>query len=118
MSEVAPALLRHKLAALERSQAIVELDLDGIVLCANQSFLQLMGYLDDQVTGRSYSMFAPATESHACEYDRLLQQLRNGEHAAGEFCRLHASGDQIWVLGAYCPVLKDLGQLRRPSTLI
>jgi len=105
-----PMLLRHKVAALERTQAVVELSLDGTILRANPLFLQLMGYSQDQVRGQSYSMFVPANDAQANEYDELWAQLKNGEHAVGEFCRMHASGRPIWVHGVYCPLLDESGQ--------
>ncbi|CCE03501.1 diguanylate cyclase [Bradyrhizobium sp. STM 3809] len=105
-----PSLLQHKIEALERSQAVVELDLDGTVLRANYLFLQLTGYGNNQVVGQSYSMFVPANENQMSEYERLWTRLRSGEHVAGEFCRMNSSGHPMWVYGVYCPLLDDAGR--------
>ena len=49
--------MTSQLAALGRSQAIVEFDMEGMVLTANQNFLQAMGYSLDEIKGRHHSLF-------------------------------------------------------------
>ena len=47
------------LAALEHVQAVVEFDLEGRVLWANQLSLELMGYSAHEVVGQHHRMFCP-----------------------------------------------------------
>ena len=47
------------LAALEPVQAVIEFDLEGRVLRANQLFLGLVGYSAPGVVGQHHRMFCP-----------------------------------------------------------
>lgn len=102
-------LLLHKVEALERSQAVIELTLDGTVIRANERFLHLMGYSEREVIGHQHSIFVLTEESKTREYDELWKRLRNGEFTVGEFCRITKSGEKVWIHGVYCPLLDDRG---------
>ncbi|MGE8310012.1 MAG: PAS domain S-box protein, partial [Pseudomonas protegens] len=41
------------LDAIDRSMAVIEFDLQGTVLRANDNFLKTLGYREDQVIGQS-----------------------------------------------------------------
>ncbi len=67
-SDVTEAKIRNadfegKITAIRRSQAVIEFDLEGIVLDANESFLELMGYRLEEVVGRHHRMFVDVAEA-------------------------------------------------------
>ncbi|MFX6357461.1 PAS domain-containing protein, partial [Acinetobacter baumannii] len=46
-----------QIAAIGKSQAVIEFGMDGTILAANENFLSVMGYRLDEVRGRKHSMF-------------------------------------------------------------
>jgi methyl-accepting chemotaxis protein len=104
------AELEATVAAIHRSQAVIEFELDGTIIDANDNFLATMGYRLDEIKGRRHSMFVPAEDSASVEYARFWERLRAGEVFADAFRRIGAGGAEIWIRGAYNPVLDDQGR--------
>jgi methyl-accepting chemotaxis protein len=94
-----------KLAALDRVQAIIEFDLDGHVLAANDNFLAALGYTQSEIVGRHHSMFIEPGEDKTPEYAAFWAHLRNGEFHAGQFRRIGKGGKEVWIEASYNPVL-------------
>ncbi len=107
--------LESKLAALDRSQAIIEFDLDGTVLAANANFLAAMGYAREEVVGRHHSMFMDTAAAGSEAYHALWRNLRRGEFVSGEFKRLGKGGREVWIQATYNPVL---GGDNRPVRIV
>ncbi|MCG6203191.1 diguanylate cyclase [Rhodopseudomonas sp. HC1] len=99
-----------KVEALERSQGVVELSLDGKIIRANSLFLDLMGYEASEVVAHPHSIFVPPGQRNAADHLQLWQRLRRGEFTVGEFCRINKSKDLVWIHGVYCPLLAEDGQ--------
>ena len=97
-----------QIAAIGHSQAVIEFDLSGRVLTANQNFLDAMGYGLDEVQGRHHSMFvAPETRSTAA-YAKFWEDLRGGAFKTAEFLRFGKDDRPVWIQATYSPIL-DLG---------
>lgn len=96
--------LAAKFEALDRSQAVIEFDLDGTILSANANFLATLGYGQDEVLGRHHSMFVDAATRDGAEYRAFWDLLRAGEYQAGEFRRVGKSGQDVWIQASYNPV--------------
>ena len=60
--------MRAMLSALQRSQAVIEFDLQGHVLTANQNFLNVLGYALDEVRGCHHRMFLDQDEARSTAY--------------------------------------------------
>jgi methyl-accepting chemotaxis protein len=98
-----------QVAAIDRSQAVIQFDLSGKVLRANANFLKAMGYTADQVVGRNHSMFVRPAERDSAEYQRFWEQLRQGQYQTGEYCRLGQGGREVWLQASYNPILDPEG---------
>jgi methyl-accepting chemotaxis protein len=96
--------------AIERGQAIVEFTLDGHVLRANENFLRLFGYRADEVVGRHHRLFCPPGVADGDDYRRFWNELGIGQHVHGEFHRVGADGRDLYIQGAYSPVLGPSGE--------
>lgn len=92
------------LAAVDRSQAVIEFALDGTVLTANDNFLTAFGYRLDEVIGMHHRMFVDATESQSMAYAEFWKQLRAGRFTAAQYKRLGKNGREIWIQASYNPV--------------
>jgi hypothetical protein len=51
-----------RMAALDRSQAVIEFELDGTVVTANENFLRVLGYSLVEIQGKHHSLFVDAAE--------------------------------------------------------
>jgi len=101
---------RAVLAALHRSQAIIEFKLDGTIVTANANFLTAMGYTLEEIKGRHHSMFLEPGAKDTPEYRQLWQGLNRGEYKAGQFKRLGKGGREVWIEASYNPVLDRAGR--------
>ncbi len=99
-----------ELAALNRSQAVLELGLDGTVLAANENFLQAMGYLREDIKGKNQSLFVDPAEHMAADYSLLWEKLGRGEHDAGQYRRITKGGEEVWFQGSFNPILDKKGK--------
>ena len=102
-----------QLAAVGRSQAIIQFSPDGTILDANANFLRVMGYTLEEVVGRHHRMFVEREAGEGAEYDRFWSRLRAGEFQAAQFRRLGKGGREIWIEGAYSPVLDETGAVSK-----
>ena len=59
------------LEAIDRIQAIVEFDLTGQVIHANNLFLKAMGYTLDEIRGQHHRMFCRPDYAHSLEYQEF-----------------------------------------------
>nr|WP_160286273.1 methyl-accepting chemotaxis protein [Pseudomonas knackmussii] len=92
------------IAALQRSTAVIEFNLDGEVLDANGRFLDAMGYSLAQIKGKHHRMFCEPSEYQSSQYQGFWDQLRRGEFVAGRFQRVDAHGRTVWLEASYNPI--------------
>ena len=102
--------MRASLAAFDRSQAIIEFEMDGTIITANQNFLKALGYSLTEIQGRPHSMFLDPAEKNSPEYQQFWQSLNRGEYQAREFKRIGKGGREVWIQASYNPVLGRNGK--------
>lgn len=102
--------LRAQIAALNRSLAAVEYDLEGKILTANDNFLSLMDYSLDEIQGKHHSMFVEAGEASKREYKDFWAALNRGEFFNSVYKRIGAGGKEVWVQASYNPSLDPDGK--------
>ena len=97
--------LSGKVEAISRSQAVIEFELDGTIITANDNFLNVMGYRLDEIKGKHHSMFAEPAYKESAEYRQFWEKLRRGEFQAGQYKRLGKGGKEVWIEASYNPIL-------------
>lgn len=102
---------RNRAEAVDASQAVVEFDLDGTVLAANENFLRVTGYSPREVVGQHHSMFCPGDYVVTAEYRDFWVKLRRGEQVSGRFKRVGKFNREIWIMGTYAPVRDPNGEV-------
>jgi methyl-accepting chemotaxis protein len=102
-----------KLAAIERSQGVIEFDLRGQVLRANQAFLDLMGYQSADVEGQHHSLFVDPAEVSSPAYKQFWAKLGRGEFDAGQYLRIGRQGRRVWIQATYTPILDLDGRVSK-----
>ena len=94
-----------QLAAISKSQAVIEFGLDGTILHANSNFLNVLGYTLDEVKGMHHSMFVESGFQHTSEYRLFWEKLARGEYDAGQYKRLAKNGREIWIQASYNAIM-------------
>jgi len=90
--------------ALLRSTAVIEFDLQGNVLSANEQFLRAMGYNLGQIVGKHHRMFCEPEETASTRYRDFWATLNRGEFVADRFKRIDSHGRVVWLEATYNPV--------------
>ncbi|MCP1472710.1 methyl-accepting chemotaxis protein [Pseudomonas sp. EB276 TE3739] len=93
------------IGALVRSTAVIEFDLSGNVLSANDRFLNGMGYSLAQIRGKHHRTFCAPEEYNSAEYQNFWRRLNSGEFVAGRFKRIDSHGRTVWLEASYNPVV-------------
>ena len=99
-----------QLAAIGKSQSVVEFDLDGTVRKSNDNFARVMGYSEGEVVGRHHSMFADAATSGSAEYSALWARLARGEGEISTQKRIAKGGREVWLQSSYNPIADANGR--------
>lgn len=99
-----------QITAIRRAQAVIEFDLEGNILDANDNFLSVMGYSLEEVVGKHHRMFVQTSEHSTEEYKQFWQNLAAGNVDARVFTRLKKNGDIIWIQASYNPIFDAKGQ--------
>lgn len=103
--------LRAQVAAIRASQAVIQFEIDGTIIEANDNFLNTVGYSLGEIQGAHHSMFCAAEHSNSQEYRDFWQKLANGEVQSGVFHRLSKSGEDIWIRAYYTPIQDKYGRV-------
>jgi methyl-accepting chemotaxis protein len=101
------------LAALDRSQAIIEFAPDGTVITANENFLKAMGYSLAEIKGKHHSLFVEPAYRDSADYRKFWEKLRAGEFVADTFKRIGKGGKEVWIEASYNPVRGVGGKIRK-----
>ncbi|TFZ44801.1 methyl-accepting chemotaxis protein [Stenotrophomonas maltophilia] len=94
-----------QLAAIGKSQAVIEFSMDGRILSANDNFLATTGYSLDEVRGQHHALFVEPDHRGSEEYRQFWQKLGRGEYDAGQYRRLGKGGREVWIQASYNPIL-------------
>ncbi|MEZ5892639.1 MAG: methyl-accepting chemotaxis protein [Parvularculaceae bacterium] len=98
------------LQALGRSQAIIEFNMDGTIVNANENFCQTLGYSLSEIKGKHHSMFADPAYAASPEYKAFWEKLNRGEFDAAKYRRLGKGGREVWIEATYNPILDGNGK--------
>ncbi|MFT3736928.1 MAG: methyl-accepting chemotaxis protein [Rhodocyclaceae bacterium] len=102
--------LRGQIAAIGKSQAVIEFNLDGTIITANDNFLNGMGYRIDEIRGQHHRMFVDPEYARSAEYRQFWERLARGEYDAGVYRRVGKGGRPVWIQASYNPILDASGR--------
>ena len=104
------AEFESKFKAIDRSQAVIEFDIEGNVRAVNENFLRVTGFSAREILGQHHSMFCTSDHVRSLDYRDFWLALARGEPQQGRFHRIGKFGRDIWILAAYSPLLNHHGQ--------
>ncbi|QDH72652.1 methyl-accepting chemotaxis protein [Brevundimonas sp. M20] len=93
------------MAAIGRSQAVIEFNLDGTIISANENFLLAMGYAIEEIRGAHHRTFMDPAEATSAEYADFWRALNEGRFMAGKFRRFAKGQREIWLQASYNPIM-------------
>lgn len=100
-----------ELQAIRPSMAMIEFNLEGEVVSANQNFLDLMGYRRDDVIGQHHRLFCLAEDSRSDDYRQFWARLNKGEFMSDRFRLVTKQGQQVWLRATYNPLYDANGRV-------
>jgi methyl-accepting chemotaxis protein len=99
-----------KISAIGRAQAVIEFNLDGTIITANENFLATVGYRLEEIQGKHHQMFVAPAERDSAAYREFWAALGRGEFQSAEYKRFGKGGKEVWILASYNPILDDTGK--------
>lgn len=99
-----------QLNAINQSNAVIEFELDGTILTANDNFLHLMRYNEEDLKGKHHRIFCDKEYTNSAEYAAFWKGLSTGEYNSGVFTRYNKFGDPVYIQANYSPVLDPDGK--------
>lgn len=94
-----------QLAAINKSQAVIEFELDGTIITANENFTKTVGYDLSEIVGQHHRIFVKPTERESAAYRQFWEQLQSGQFQSAEYKRIGKNGNEIWIQASYNPIL-------------
>jgi len=101
--------LEGQINAIKKSQAVIEFNLDGTIITANDNFLTAMGYEFHEVQGKHHRLFVEPEYAESADYRAFWSKLGHGEYEAGEFKRIGKDGQEVWIQASYNPIFDRNG---------
>lgn len=105
------AELQAKMAAISKSQAVIEFNTDGTIITANDNFLKTLGYDLRDIQGKHHRIFCDSEYIKTPDYTRFWDRLSSGEFQIGEFKRFTKDGKEVWINASYCPIFDTNGKV-------
>jgi PAS domain S-box-containing protein len=102
--------LSGQMTAINRSNIVMELDIDGTILKVNHIFEDLYGYTEEEIVGKHHSLILDDVSKNTEEYKSLWDKLRSGQFQSGEYQRKTKSGNVFWIQGSFNPVFNEEGK--------
>ena len=94
-----------QIQAVNKAQAVIEFNLDGTIITANDNFLSVIGYTLEEIKGRHHRMFVEESVSNSPEYRQFWEALNRGEYQAAQYKRIGKGGKEVWIQASYNPIL-------------
>ena len=94
-----------QIAAIGKSQAVIEFNMDGTIIAANQNFLRAPGLHAGGNPGQHHRMFVDRRSATRADYREFWAALNRGEYQAAEYKRIGKGGKEIWIQASYNPIL-------------
>ena len=94
-----------QLAAINKASAVIEFEMNGTIVSANENFLKALGYTLEEIKGKHHSMFVEESFRVSPEYKEFWAKLNRGEYQAAQYKRIGKNGREVWIEASYNPIL-------------
>jgi len=93
-----------QISAIGKSQGVVEISLDGMILKANEVYLNMLGYTEQALLGQHVSMVLDPVYAKSSAYTTLWSKLVQGGSDSGQYKRIAKDGKEVWIQASYNPI--------------
>ncbi len=100
-----------QIKGINESQAVIEFNPEGIILRANDNFLDVVDYSLEEINGKHHSVFVDQEYKNSPEYGQFWEELKSGRAQVGEFKRFGKGGSEVWIQASYTPVKDQDGNV-------
>ncbi|WP_298861967.1 methyl-accepting chemotaxis protein, partial [uncultured Gimesia sp.] len=100
-----------QLDALSDAQAVIEFNMDGTIVTANQNFCSTLGYTLDEIQGKHHSLFVDEDFKKSNEYQQFWKNLNAGQNQIAEYKRIGKGGKEVWISASYNAIRDEGGKL-------
>ncbi len=97
--------------AVNEAFAVIEFELDGTIITANDNFLNTVGYSLEEIAGKHHRIFVEEAHGRSPEYREFWSRLSRGDTHSGEFQRLGKNGAELWIQAIYAPLVDEQGKV-------
>ena len=98
-----------QLNAIDKSNLVVMLDMDGYILSANKKFCSTMMCTEKELKYKQHKRMVSKEYGDSLEYHEFWERLKRGESISGEFERIAKDGTSRWLFGNYTPIQSSDG---------
>lgn len=99
-----------QISGIHKTQGVIEFDMTGEIISANDIFLNLSGYSESEIIGKNHSMFVDSTYRASHEYKAFWAALNRGEAQVGQVKRVDKAGNIVWMQAIYNPIVDMNGK--------
>lgn len=110
--------LQNQSRAISQTNAIIEFDVEGNILDANENFLNLFGYSLDEIKGKHHRILLSQEQANTIEYQHFWEDMKMGKFHIGEFERKTKEGKTIWIWGSYNKIYDVEGRIVKVLKII
>ncbi|WP_310796370.1 methyl-accepting chemotaxis protein [Herbaspirillum huttiense] len=100
-----------QITAINKVRAVIEFDVNGNILHANNNFLRAVGYSLSEIVGKHHAMFVEPAERASAQYQEFWKRLAAGQYDAGLYRRVKKNGDALWLQANYNPIFDMDGRV-------
>lgn len=101
------------LNVLEKTQAVIEFDPDGIILRVNDNFLASVGYTAQELNGKHHSMLLSKSFAESVDYKNMMTTLSKGHYLTDQYPMRCKSGAESWIQATFAPVADIRGHVHK-----
>lgn len=106
-------VLQNRWSAIDRAMCIIEFDLQGHILYANENFLQVVGFEPEELIGHHHSKLVGEVYKKSTEYQQFWKTLAEGDFIAERVPRVNKEGQTVWLEASYNPVFDEQGRVHK-----
>jgi PAS domain S-box-containing protein len=90
--------------AINKTNASIELDMEGNIIAVNDMYLSLMEYTREELLGKPEKFLVAQDELVGERYELMWNSVQAGAFNSGEYRRISKSGRELWLTGTYSPI--------------
>lgn len=97
--------LDERMRAINLTQMMIEYAPDGTVVDVNEKFTQAFGMSERDVRGQKLETLYARDSQESEKHRKMWERVTGGDSETGEFRHRDTNGKDLWLHGAYSPIL-------------